>query len=60
MMMNSRRRGRRVRFDHTRLKPVNGHRYADNGQTDWHAPVDKSNLLDAFPDFHPSLVAVLK
>ncbi|KAM7212858.1 salicylate hydroxylase [Rhypophila decipiens] len=26
---------------------------------DWHAPVDKSHLLKAFPDFHPSLRAVL-
>ncbi|KAK0638520.1 hypothetical protein B0T16DRAFT_359451 [Cercophora newfieldiana] len=26
---------------------------------DWHAPVDKSNLLNSFPDFHPSLRAVL-
>ncbi|KAK4442748.1 salicylate hydroxylase [Podospora aff. communis PSN243] len=26
---------------------------------DWHAPVDKSHLLNSFPDFHPSLRAVL-
>ncbi|KAK5655643.1 hypothetical protein OQA88_5574 [Cercophora sp. LCS_1] len=26
---------------------------------DWHAPVDKSNLLNSFPDLHPSLRAVL-
>ncbi|KAK3373149.1 hypothetical protein B0T24DRAFT_250949 [Lasiosphaeria ovina] len=28
-------------------------------EEDWHAPVDKSHLLAAFPDFHPSLRAVL-
>ncbi|KAK0609583.1 hypothetical protein B0T17DRAFT_546610 [Bombardia bombarda] len=26
---------------------------------DWHAPVDKSHLLNSFPDFHPSILAVL-
>lgn len=26
---------------------------------DWHAPVDKSHLLNSFPEFHPSLRAVL-
>ncbi|KAK3324880.1 hypothetical protein B0H66DRAFT_615055 [Apodospora peruviana] len=29
------------------------------GKEDWHAPVDKAHLLDAFPDFHPSLRAVM-
>ncbi|KAK3686127.1 hypothetical protein B0T22DRAFT_467387 [Podospora appendiculata] len=29
------------------------------GKEDWHAPVDKSHLLESFHDFHPSLRAVL-
>jgi len=28
--------------------------------SDWHAPVDKSHLLKTYPDFHPSIRAVLK